>query len=262
MSKKLPFVIIQIIGHGEDLPSKALKPAETESILKMSVAGESGQWMYQSLAAIQRANLLIETYLKNPLSRLTACSGLPTDYCVKEGFDQIRLMIRDDPKYKEIVPPLVAHENRAKGTHPIFDHLYHFIFDATWERVIGKANTGVFLVCDSEGYKGKFNTNITSKLGIKMGWDDRTGDTVSMSKLVADVKRLYNCEYVGIIDFTCRWLAPGVQPPQVLTRSILDIPHNPRMALPRGGYRRKSLKRTNRKLSRRLSRRRSKESRL
>ena len=256
MSKKLPFVIIQIIGHGEDLPSKALKPAETESILKMSVAGESGEYGYLTSDAFNRSNILIESYLKNPLSRLTNVPELPTEYRVKEGFEQIRLLLRDDPKYKSLLPALATHENRAKGTHPIFDHLYHFIFNDGWERVIGKANTGVFLVCDSEGYKGKFNTNITSKLGIKMGWDDRSGDTVSMSKLVADVKRLYNCEYVGIIDFTCRWLAPGVQPPQVLTRSILDIPHNPRMALPRGGYRRKSLNRTNkyRKFSRRLRR--------
>ena len=263
MSKKLPFVIIQIFAHGEDLPGKDLSKSETESILKMSVAGESGEYGWLSSDSIKRSNLLIETYLKDPKQKFTNAPGLPTEYRVKEGFEQIRIMLREDTKFQALLPSLAAHDNRAKGTHPIKDHQYHFIFNADWEKHVGKVNTGVFLVCDSEGYKGKFNRDITRDLGITMGWDGRKGDTVKMSKLVADVKRLFNCEYVGILDFSCRALAPGLSTPNFKTQSILDIPHNPPVRRPLGGgYRRKSLKRTNRKLSRRFSRRRPKEVRV
>jgi hypothetical protein len=266
MSGKLPFVVIQIYCHGSDMPSKALSEPETNSILKMSVAGESGQWGWLSSNGIARANVLIQHYLNDPRSRLKECFGLDPNYCVTEGFTHISNLFRIDTEYKRLLPPLTAHENRAKGTHPIVDHQYHFTFDADWEKIVGKKNTGVFLV-SAPGIPSQFNLDLTSRLGIKMGWGGQRGDVVQMSKLVADVKRLFNTDYVGIIDFSCRAIrgikkdAPVLEPWE-MTRSVLENPHHSLIKPPRGGgYRRKSLNRTNkyRKLSRRFSRRRPKK---
>ncbi len=218
------FIIITILAHGSDYPDMPL--TEISTILKMSSAGDSGNLGYLNIPAYIRIHEHIHTTLKSPEYKLQP-RGIDT---LIPTFEMFRTLFRNSTKIRRHLPTL-DHVTAFKGTHPTHDHRYSFNFGFPENNYFLPKMYGVHFIVgiNSSGpIQMPFNTNINDSLGIQISVDGtRRGSRMFLSEIVANVKRIFNVKYVGIIDFSCRSLPTGVAPNRSanLLMTVVADPH-------------------------------------